>query len=138
MPQGHHADEECPFPEWMAEFKGERKDDQRQVIFNMLKATPDKDVTDVPGVPRNLSVKDARIFLRKNLSFLAESMYAVFDKGLMKAIEDRWFEETKVLLPPPELMSRHPGFKESLDEIYETEELSDKAWREVSPRPIFS
>ena len=91
------------FPGWLREHKGKNKEAQRDTLADFLASdTPDSRLAELPEVPPHLSVEQARKFVKKNRHKIADEIYSSFDKGLMGSMELRWFEQTNVLLPPPE------------------------------------
>lgn len=103
---------------------GGRKENQHAVFSAILKTMPDRELMNAPFVPQGMNVTEARRFVDERHDDIVNSMVRSFDKVVINCLEQKWYKETKVFLPPPELMERHPNF-DAYTQLHHAEELPD-------------
>ncbi|OBZ76423.1 hypothetical protein A0H81_03125 [Grifola frondosa] len=102
-----------------------REDAQRASISKTLTSLSDSQLREMQFVPPGTSMKDAREFIKDNHDMLVDFMLERMRDGDNASLEEEWYDEIKVFLPPPELRKRHPGFEDAFKRMKKGDELSD-------------
>ncbi|TCD61538.1 hypothetical protein EIP91_008282 [Steccherinum ochraceum] len=92
-----------------------RMNERKKEIAAMLKSWSIDDYKEIGLIDRDASNAQAKREIKMCLEPWTEAILDIMVKG---GIEDVWYSELKVYLPPPELRSRHPGFEELAKATY--------------------
>ncbi|TFK84368.1 hypothetical protein K466DRAFT_654782 [Polyporus arcularius HHB13444] len=90
---------------------------ERESTKEFLHSARDADLVKIGVIPETVPPSRRRGYLLENMESVVDDYQKLYPFGQVRPIEDLWYQELKVLLPPEELRSRHPGF--------------DNAWRTI-------
>ncbi len=104
---------------------------ERESTKEFLHSARDADLVKIGVIPETVPPSRRRRYLLENMESVVDDYQKLYPFGQVRPIEDLWYQELKVLLPPEELRSRHPGFDDAWRTIVTQKNLDRTLRREV-------
>ena len=86
---------------------------ERESTREFLYSSKDEDLVIMGVLPKSVPPARRRKYLLENIESVIDEYQKLYPLGEIRPLEDLWYRELKVLLPPEELLDRHPNFEDA-------------------------
>ncbi|OSX56847.1 hypothetical protein POSPLADRAFT_1050487 [Postia placenta MAD-698-R-SB12] len=106
--------------------------DPRELFRNMLSAFTDEQVVNAPFMPPELSVAEARAFVRQYQEPIVEVMMAGQKRTDQPSVEQIMYRAMHTFLPPDEYLGHHPDVERAVRRLKAGKDLSSALQQKAS------